>query len=602
MKKLALISLATLLGMSVSQSIPNKQASSFLATPNSLPLVESFQMLSAGTEPLIGGGLHDIIMNQSLQTLERWALTAEAHHVKITGKKLIGGLHGRQNPLTKEEFTKYILDMAQSHPELNSAKQLDRLSLSYGIITDLSDDKQDSTKSEPLIGGGLHDILRTKSLEEVKTWALTAEAHLNTKTGKTIIGGIGGRQNPLSKEEYENYILDLAELYPELNSSRELNRLSLVYNISNPSLLQFGGLHDFLFRQDRETLEKWALTAEAHHNAKSGSVIIGGIHGRKNPLTNEEFANYIMDMSKIYPELTSASKLEELSFTYGVQNSPVAMQIGGLHDFIFRESRETLEKWANTAEAHHVKVTGKPLIGGLHGRRNPLTNEEFANYVLDMSKIYPGLNSRTELEKLSVVYGFSDGKISGKVGDARGGLHDYLFRQPRETLVRWALTAEEHLKQKTGTKLIGGLHGRLEPLNNQDYAQFIMDMAKKFPELDNGLELDRLSQVYGFADNPSLGKTIGGLHDYIFRTERNTLIRWALTAEAHDRKIKDVVIYGGLHDYIAHLSNENIAEYILRMADSHPELNSADALNNYSQTYGIHIEGGNDKKMLAFLA
>lgn len=603
MKKIgALISLATVLGMTVSQNLINKQASSFLANPSSLVLTNSIPMLKSSSEPLIGGGLHDIIMSQSLQTLERWALTAEAHNEKITGKKLIGGIHGRQFPLTKEEFAKYILEMSVKYPELNSAKQLDTLSLTYGIITDLADDSANTVKSEPLIGGGLHDILRTKSYSEVQNWALTAEAYHNQKTGKTIIGGIHGRKDPLSKEDYEKYILDMAELYPQLNSPSELNRLSLVFDISTPSLLQFGGLHDFLFKQDKETLEKWALTCEAHHNAKTGMSIIGGLHGRKDPLTKEEYAKYIMDMSKIYPELTSASKLDALSITYGIQNTPQVRQIGGLHDYIFRESKETLEKWALTVEAHHVKVTGKPLIGGIHGRRDPLTNEEYANYILDMTKIYPGLNSRNELERLSAVYGFSDGKLSAQVGEARGGLHDYLFRQSRETLIRWALTAEEHFKQKTGNKLIGGLHGRLEPLTNQDYAQYILDMAKKFPELDNGQELDRLSQVYGLADNPSLTKIVGGLHDYIFREDRNTLIKWALTAEAHDRKIKNAEIYGGLHDYIATMSNQEIAEYVLRIADSHQELNSADALNSFAETYQIHFEGGNDKKVLAFLA
>jgi len=275
------------------------------------------------------------------------------------------------------------------------------------------------------------------------------------------------------------------------------------------------------------------------------------------------------------------------------------LQIGGLHDFIFRESRDNLEKWANTIEAHHVQVSGKPIIGGIHGRRDPLTNEEYAQYILDMTKVYPGLNSRSELERLSVVYGFSDSKITNQ----RGGLHDYLYRQPRNTLIRWAFTAEEHHKQKTGQTLIGGLRGRLIPLSNQEYAEYILRMVNKFPELDNGQELDRLSQVYGLADNPSLNKIIGGmggLHDYIYRTERNTLIKWALTAEAHDRKVKNVQLLGGLDEYINSLSNEEIAEYILRMADTYQELNSKENLDSFAVTYEI-IKEKEVKKVLKFL-
>lgn len=68
-------------------------------------------------------------------------------------------------------------------------------------------------------------------------------------------------------------------------------------------------------------------------------------------------------MAKIYPELTSASKLDELAVSYGIE-SPKSLQIGGLHDFIFKESKETLERWALTVEAHHAKMTNKTIIGG----------------------------------------------------------------------------------------------------------------------------------------------------------------------------------------------------------------------------------------------
>lgn len=217
-----------------------------------------------------------------------------------------------------------------------------------------------------------------------------------------------------------------------------------------------------------------------------------------------------------------------------------------------------------------------------------------------MAKIYPGLGRKNELDRLSILYGFAGDKISVP-NDAPviGGLHDYISRQDRLTLIRWALTVEEYLKQKTGKGLIGGIHGTKEPLTDEKYAQYIINMAEKFPELNSASELDRLSQVYGFSDNPSLNKlgNFGGLHDFIFRKDRNTLIRWALTAEAHDRKLKNVELLGGLQDYIDNLSNSEIANYVLAMADVYSELNSQQNLDALSQTYQIHYEA----KKLVFL-
>lgn len=85
-----------------------------------------------------------------------------------------------------------------------------------------------------------------------------------------------GRLNPPTKEEYIKFTLDMADKYPELESPEELDRLSLVYGIAEPSLLQFGGLHDFIYRQDLERLEKWAFTVEAHHKQVTGKKLIGG--------------------------------------------------------------------------------------------------------------------------------------------------------------------------------------------------------------------------------------------------------------------------------------------------------------------------------------
>jgi len=49
---------------------------------------------------------------------------------------------------------------------------------------------------------------------------------------------------------------------------------------------------------------------------------------------------------------------------------------------------------------------------------------------------------------------------------------------------------------------------------------------------------------------------------------------------------------GGLDDYINTLSNQEIANYILKEAHEHPELNSKDKLNALTQQYSSPIVTG----------
>ena len=39
-----------------------------------------------------------------------------------------------------------------------------------------------------------------------------------------------------------------------------------------------------------------------------------------------------------------------------------------------------------------------------------------------------------------------------------GGLHDYIYRETRENLVKWALTTEKYHRKLNSTQFLGGLH------------------------------------------------------------------------------------------------------------------------------------------------
>ena len=83
---------------------------------------------------------------------------------------------------------------------------------------------------------------------------------------------------------------------------------------------------------------------------------------------------------------------------------------------------------------------------------------------------------------------------------------------------------------------------------------------------------------------------MGGLHDYIFRKDRKTLIIWALTCEYHDRYERKLNVLGGLHEMVHTMTNEKIAEYVLGVAAVYPVLNNAENLDALAKKYEIKYD------------
>jgi len=107
---------------------------------------------------------------------------------------------------------------------------------------------------------------------------------------------------------------------------------------------------------------------------------------------------------------------------------------------------------------------------------------------------FPELNSYEKVEELRQKYGFNNFG-----GDNAflilGGLHDYIFRTPRNQLISWALAADQY--SKNGELIVGGIHDYVHSLSNKEIADFILDLAGKFPELNSAEKLDALVKKYG---------------------------------------------------------------------------------------------------------
>ena len=376
--------------------------------------------------------------------------------------------------------------------------------------------------SNPIVIGGDEDkiaskinelttILNTKNIEELKSIAINIERYINSKRGGMVIGGLHDYLNSMTKDDLIHYSLHSSLNHMELLDNKKFMSVAegektIFLGEKQKFTGKLGGLHDYIFRQDRETLIRWALTAEAHHKSKFSIPLIGGLHDKIQTMSNKDLAKYTLELARFYPELNSSEELEKLSQTYGIEENSVVKKNATLRDFIFTKDRDTLTKWAFTAEAHERKMKNhEGILGGLHDYIGKLSNQEIAEYILKKSEFYPELDNEFNLERLSHHYGIvqheekhqlhnlgnkSDTEISGTI-------QDFIHSESRDTLLNWALAIETYEREKNNIILEGGIHDFVEKLSNEEIIHFILNKANSFKELNDRKFLEDLCVKYG---------------------------------------------------------------------------------------------------------
>lgn len=333
----------------------------------------------------------------------------------------------------------------------------------------------------------LRDRLGKNSLEELQQYALNIEQYVNN--GQQIYGGLHDYVTKLSKDDLMKYILKAALNKKELLEENKFNSVVLPKSEEFLATPKLGGLHDYIWRMDNDTILRWALTANAHNNLlekKDNKLDI-------QKMGKEGLIKFTLEMAEKYPGLDSSTELDRLGEKYAIQTKPLGF--GGLHDYLYRQPRETLIKWALTAEAHEnlVEKRGK-VLGGLHDYINSLSDVEIADYVMKKAKKYKELDSAEKLNTLSEKYSIS---YQEKPHLAKlGGLHDYIFRTERATLIQWALTCEYHDRKEQKLNVLGGLHEYIHTLSNEKIAEYVLGVAAKYPVLDSAENLNALAKKY----------------------------------------------------------------------------------------------------------
>jgi len=427
------------------------------------------------------------------------------------------------------------------------------------------------------------------------------------------MGGLDDYIGGLSNQQIIDYIMNEVKEHPEIASADKLNSLSTKYNIDSnsvhtPSKPQAkpvgniggdGGLHDFIFRMPRETLNKWALASEKYHRQTNNLHLYGGLDDYIETLTNEQVIDYIMNEVKEHPEIASSTKLDTLVSQFKISGkthkaiAPTAPTgpiggDGGLHDYIFRIERETLNTWALATEKYHRKANNLHLMGGLDDYIHSLSKDQVIEYIMKEVKEHPEIASGKKLDSLVSEYQIKNpashgGLSSGPIG-GDGGLHDYIWTLSRPKLESYAFVFENY--HNNNQQVLGGLHDYINTLSNQQVIDYIMKEAKEHPEIANASKLDTL--VNGSVPVPESKPVMGGgLHDVVRSLDRKNLIAYALAMDEYSHEKSPRI--GGVDDYVYKLNDSEIRNFILKQAETYPELNSKMAVEGLVKKYAISV-------------
>jgi len=355
------------------------------------------------------------------------------------------------------------------------------------------------------IGGDDHDIiafkiinltnrLKENTIIELQSYALSLEDY--ARHGKQIKGGIHDYVHKMPREDLIKYILTVCQKNQELFEEEKFNsivqgrteKVFLAVEEPIPAIGKLGGIHDYIYRVDNDTLIRWALTAQAHHNKITNQQDTLNV----DKMSVKELIDFTLGMVSKYPGLDSSTELDRLGEQYKIATKPFSF--GGIHDYLFRQSRSTLIRWALTGEAHERKVKGIQLLGGLEDYIDTLSDVEIANYVAEKAKNYKDLDSGDKLDSLAKAYSITHEPQPHLL--QMGGLHDYIFRKDRKTLIIWALNCDNHDRYERKLNVLGGLHEMVHTMTNEKIAEYVLGVAAVYPVLNNAENLDALAKKY----------------------------------------------------------------------------------------------------------
>jgi hypothetical protein len=531
---------------------------------------------------------------KSFEQLKGEALKMEAYINSKSKTPIFGGPHDYVDSLNKEELIENMTNIMLKNVELLNLSLYESIVASSQNLTFLNDEKPEKL-------GGLHDYIFSIDEDTLRKWSIAVDRYNYKNDGQQLIGaGIQDKIIFMRKIDFIEYLLKMIKNYPVLDSFETLNKLCVSYGITEEKKQEepmfIGGLVNFIWKQSDNVLRQWALTCDKYDKEKRNVNLHGGLEDYVNNLSREQLMDICLKHARTYIELNSIETLNSLSTSYGFSLPSLSKKLeakimGGLEDFISKESVDVLRQWALTCERFKREQNNQVFLGGLVNYVRLLNKEQLIEVILNYAKEYPQLNSVEELNELAHKYGIVNSEKIIK--EKLGGLDNYILSVSEVTLRQWALTCDKYNRTVRNEFLLGGLSDYIDSLTKEEIIKIILDYATTYPEISNSEKLSELSISYGFApfkETQEITEPVTvdeGLKDFISKVRDDVLISWALTCDKYDRQTRKVKLLGGLVDYVRLLKREELIKIVMDFTKIYPELNSASKLQELAYSYGI---------------
>jgi len=573
-------------------------------------------MIFAG--PVIGGGDHDktahkvvqltsMLKEKSVEDLRAYCLRLEDWERTETGKFLMGGLHDYINSMDKEACLKYIV-----HLSLEYKKLLDLEFFTTTVepeLTFLAD-----VVTPQIIGGGdlaktafkvviLTNMLNTKSVEELRTYCVRVEKWERIHKKNTKKGGVHDFVERLNKDGCIKYLVG------ESVKNKELLDLDYFTNTVQSDAGVIGGgdlaqtahnvvmMTNFLNTQSVEQLRTYCIRVENWERVNEKSHKIGGIHDYVRRLDKDGCVKYIITESLKNKELFDLQFFQktiipENQIIGGGDLAKTAHNVVMMTNLLNAQSVEDLREYCVRVEKWE-RLNGKNTkMGGVHDYVQRLDKDGLVKYIITESLKN---NELFDLEFFADTIQAPNGVIGGNdlanVSYKVSQMSDYLNAKTVEDLRDYCVKIEAWERVNGKNSKMGGVHDYVMTLDKDGCIKYLIGESVKFREL---LELEFFTlavavptPVVPVAPVDPVEPLVGGLSDYIFKINRDTLSSFALTCERYISEKTGVQVLGGIHDKLRLMTDQEIAEYILSVAQTYSELNSYYNMQKLAHEYGI---------------
>jgi len=322
----------------------------------------------------------------------------------------------------------------------------------------------------------LSKLSQDENTEYLRKLALAADNYKKFKTGtQKLIGGLHDYVYRLNNSQIIRIIKKYIDEYPELAEH------GLIHNLVGKTLRTAEEVKAELKEEDEYSLARLVILCEEYERNKTGIQLIGGFHDFAFTLPKEKLLKIIGTFVSNNPELSPEHSLLDMAKNEisRYRSSTDKIRPWGMYYISeLRRIAEAAEDWAN-------KKLEKDVFGGLHDYIWRLSKEEITKILNDFISIFPELAGPEVIESL-----VKNPPIT------KGGFKTVLEHNDLSLLQKWAMAAERYdFENSDGSRRLS-LQDYIQTLSKEDLIKYIVGVSDRWVKLLNEKTLNDLVGKY----------------------------------------------------------------------------------------------------------